>query len=43
MNVAPTVRAGGSPSKNVAELPRSLPVIGIRSVARPMAARLSAG
>jgi len=43
MNVAPTVAVGGCPSKNVAELPRLLPAIGIRSVARPMAARLSAG
>jgi hypothetical protein len=43
MNVAPTVGVVGCPSKNVAELPRSLPAIGIRSVARPMAARLSAG
>ncbi len=43
MNVAPTVAVGGCSNKKVAELLRSLPAIGIRSVARPMAARLSAG
>ena len=41
MNVAPTVATGGSPSKNLAELPRCSTAIGSGPDARTMAAGLS--